>query len=252
MHVCVVNTVEKHYILTIFLLTSSDPIENVKKSDAQEESEQRRSKEFEALENEFKIWSRKYKATKENIEEEVRNIDATKTKVVREIRRYKKELVSKLDELEKQSIDLVNQRCKNITDEMQVLAGKLDQILNKTDKSLAQLKIENEANASTGIKHVKYMREELSRVVSSVQSFEGVSVRFDKSIERYLDGLTGLAKVNLPCQTKLTKQVDIKLESDVETCGVSDICTLSDGTLAMTDLSNDCVKRLDQSYGKKG
>jgi hypothetical protein len=213
--------------------------------------ERKNNKEFEAFKEDFKTWRKKYKVTKTNIEEEIKNVAVAKIHVIKDIKRYKKEIVLRLDELEKQSVELVNERCQKISDEMKALVDKIDQIIIKIDNSLTHFKPDDEENTSMGKKQIKYMREELSNILSNVQKFEGVSICFDKDIKLYMDRLTGLAKINLPSQTKLANEVDIRFESDAETCGVSDICTLSDGTVVMTDLSNDRVKRLDESYGKK-
>ncbi|XP_045168195.2 uncharacterized protein LOC123531383 [Mercenaria mercenaria] len=214
-------------------------------------NESRCSKEFETFQEDMKTVRRKYEATRISVQEEIKKVVKTKRHVIKDIGRYKRELVSRLEELEEQSIDMVNERCKQITRKMEAIADQIDRYLSQIDETLTQTEFDSETKSKGRKEKVKTLRDDLSKIVTNVDGFEGISISLNKDIKTFFDKTKGLAKVNLPCQTKLKGNINIQFDSDFETCGISDICTLPDGTVVLTDLSNDCIKRLDESYGNK-
>lgn len=216
------------------------------------ESERSEDNDYGTLRVDMKMWREKYELTKETVEKEIKNVTLTKNLIIKDIMNYKRELLSRLEEFARNSIDMVNERFQQITATMKTTASKINELLAHIDKTTKEAKLDIKKQREKMERTTATLYEEEFKIRGEIEGFEGVSVCLDRNVKTFFDETTTLVQINCPCKVNLLQKVDMTFESDRETCGISDICTLPDGTIVMTDLSNDCLKRLDESYNRKG
>ncbi|XP_045168959.2 E3 ubiquitin-protein ligase TRIM71-like [Mercenaria mercenaria] len=187
-----------------------------------------------------------YERTKQAIEEEIQNMTDVKEDIIKDIKRYKLEVVAKLGELERKSIDRVNERYKLITEKMNAIATKVAECLGKVTTHLQESESKSEAEKFVRMKKMK--ERKMAEMDISLQNVEALSFSLDRRFQSVLDETDTLVKVDTPVEVTLKRKYNISFKNDTSTCSVSDICILNDDTVVLADI--DSLKRLDRSFSK--
>ncbi|XP_053381502.1 E3 ubiquitin-protein ligase TRIM33-like [Mercenaria mercenaria] len=176
-----------------------------------------------------------YEGTKQSIQDEIKTMNNVKTEIINEIKEYRRELVSRIEELESKSIETVNKRYKEITERMNDTGSHVDKLLNKVTQLVREIDNTSEAQLFVQMKKMRQMKNENDMIDKKLQTFEGLSFTLDDSIRNALDGVDGLAIANVPLKILSKKEYDIIFDDDKCVMhGVCDMCILDDDTLVLT------------------
>ncbi|XP_045212848.2 uncharacterized protein LOC123563843 [Mercenaria mercenaria] len=183
-------------------------------------------------------------------------LEKDKIRLIEHIRKLKRETSESLDksyakingEIESEISVSTNmiQNLKKTSEQLQSVAG-MDAVQQFIQMKLMK-KTVTEANKlhadveSNGTKSVCFTENtDLITSVMSANTFGEVRTEAEEK------------KPSKPIQYKMKskKEVNVRMANDKSTCVISDVCQLPDGTILLTDFSNNKVKRLDLNYSMK-
>ncbi|XP_045216792.2 uncharacterized protein LOC123566596 isoform X1 [Mercenaria mercenaria] len=187
------------------------------------------------------------------------------------VKKFRKEINDRLDELEKNTVDDIEDKYKALIHEIEEGMKQLEKNKANVSSTLDKL-FPASKNAIQNFVNVKKAETAASKAAKFVQetklqiSFKDVDFNADDKISSFLAEINVLGKitermsVDAECkstvavskeeallQVKGYKEYPVKVQSDKEKCNIVSACTLEDGTIILSDLSNNKLKRLDSS-----
>ncbi|XP_053405631.1 uncharacterized protein LOC128558999 [Mercenaria mercenaria] len=187
------------------------------------------------------------------------------------VKKFRKEINDRLDELEKNTVDDIEDKYKALIHEIEEGMKQLEKNKANVSSTLDKL-FPASKNAIQNFVNVKKAETAASKAAKFVQetklqtSFKDVDFNADDKISSFLaeinvlgkitermsvdaeyKGTVAVSKEEALLQVKGYKEYSVKVQSDIKTCYIVSECTLEDGTIILSDNNNDKLKRLDSS-----
>ncbi|XP_053405630.1 uncharacterized protein LOC123566596 isoform X3 [Mercenaria mercenaria] len=207
----------------------------------------------------------------EKFQSEKQRLLKSRAKTLDNVKKFRKEINDRLDELEKNTVDDIEDKYKALIHEMEEGMKQLEKNKANVSSTLDKL-VPASKNAIQNFVTVKKAETAASKAAKSVQetklqtSFKDVYFTADDKISSLLAEINVLGKitdrmsVDAECkgtvavskeeallQIKGCKEYSVKVQSDDYKCDIGSACTLEDGTIILSDQSNKKLKRLHSS-----
>ncbi|XP_045210802.2 uncharacterized protein LOC123562215 [Mercenaria mercenaria] len=195
----------------------------------------------------------------------------SKTATLKNIKNFRKEINDRLDELEKNTVSDIEDKCKafiNETEEsIRILETSKSSVKSARDKlaSTGDNKLQNFVNIKKG----KNIAGNAAKSVKASQlqtPFKDIDFTADHRLASLLEeinvfgkleqmkvmrsenvGTVNICKNESLLQVKGSTQCSVKVRSDNRVCKIISACTLVDGTIILSNQYNKKLKRLDSS-----
>lgn len=153
-------------------------------------------------------------------------VEKSKTKVVHQYDTMSAELKRHSQDVETSVADL-----KAAGDQLDVSNG------NRAQQFIEYKKCQNIMKAT----------DQISKDANTNVRLKVFGVSIDKRLEELLTNLDTLVSVTETFKVKKTRNVDVSVRADTDTCSIFGTCVLTDGSVLLTDYFNNRLKRLDSS-----
>lgn len=193
-------------------------------------------------------------------ETEVQELQAALNKEIESVKTFRQELQALLDQLEQQTIEILRNKCNKIEESIAEDITKVKQVVSSLNEAESQLKKAggNKAQEFVCVKFsqaltIKAKKEETTQLVAT---YETVSFSSYQGIKTLLQQYKALGKTlaNKPFTPKESlykvsqeREIYVKLKDDTDLCSISGSCITDDGSLLLSDRSNNKLKRIDMS-----
>ncbi|XP_045156222.2 uncharacterized protein LOC123522826 isoform X2 [Mercenaria mercenaria] len=207
----------------------------------------------------------------EKFQSEKQRLLKSRAETLVSVKKFRKEINDRLDELEKNTVDDIEDKYKALIHEMEEGMKQLEKNKANVSSTLGKL-VPASKNAIQNFVTVKKAETAASKAAKSVQetklqtSFKDVDFTADDKIPSFLAEINVLGKitermsVDAECkstvavskeeallQAKGYKEYSVKVQSDENKCDIVSACTLEDGKIILSDYNNKKLKRLDSS-----
>ncbi|XP_052799142.1 uncharacterized protein LOC128230737 [Mya arenaria] len=184
-------------------------------------------------------------------------------KAIAEIKALRMEIDSILNQLEKATIEQVEnmigdfendvkddvEKCMKINDQLKNLMEKINQLVGKRKETTSYI----------GYRKCTVKLTQANDLVGEIQRRpkKEIQVVSDKTIESFLESLKTLGLIDRKCskahkdclyQVVRSKQFNVKIQEDKELCIISGVCELASGHIVISDGNNYKVKLLNSDF----
>ncbi|XP_053376034.1 transcription intermediary factor 1-beta-like [Mercenaria mercenaria] len=203
------------------------------------------------------------KTTQKNIDciEEQRDCILTKIEAV------ERSLIEHIRKLKREAVDTLNKDYTLVKEELKssiaLIANKKIEIENAS----SQFQTFTSMDAGQQFVHMKLIQKTVNDAVKLVEDSEAKGIKAlcfseNTDLKTSVMTATSLGGVNTVTENeretaqrvyevKSKKEINIKMQNDRDTCYISDVCQLQDGTIILADCDNRKIKRLDMNYNIK-
>ncbi|WAR09846.1 hypothetical protein MAR_034922, partial [Mya arenaria] len=185
-------------------------------------------------------------------------------KILAEIKSLRKKLNDTFDELETKTNTILQDQLHDVDEFLQEDIDKCTQLHDKLRTFLEAIQSQQDDTSYIAYRKCKDKMREAESLIQelSVKPDTILTFHSDPKIEQLLSGLNTLGEtIAFPCKNtwkyfplshvfkvkNISKSI-VKMQSDVEGCGLGGICELPGGEILITDFKNNKVKLLDSQY----
>ncbi|XP_052781959.1 uncharacterized protein LOC128218350 [Mya arenaria] len=185
-------------------------------------------------------------------------------KIVAEIKFLRKEIDAILDQIEKATIEqldnMIGDLEKDVNDDVVKCVKMNDQLKNMMEKINQMIGKRKETNAYIGYRKCTAKLTQADNLIGKIQRKpkEEIQYEFDKTIEPFLKSLKtfGFSEVkgseaNKNCAYQVVKstQYNVRMKQETELCSITGICELPNGPIVISDGgSNSSIKLLNSQF----
>ncbi|XP_053375843.1 uncharacterized protein LOC123535216 [Mercenaria mercenaria] len=213
-----------------------------------------------------------------NIQERLIAIDRKTQKNIVSLEKQRDDVLAKIEEIERSLIEhirklkheAISTLNKDYTSEKEELKYNINKMAN-TKKEIetvsSQLQTFTSMEAGQQFVQMKLIQQTVNDAVKLVEEREATGSKAlcfteNTDLKTSIMTATSLGRVNTVTENerqtaqriykaKSKKEINIKMQNDRDTCYISDVCQLQDGTIILADCDNRKIKRLDMNYNIK-
>ncbi|XP_052802632.1 uncharacterized protein LOC128232888 [Mya arenaria] len=182
---------------------------------------------------------------------------------IAEIKALRKEIDSILNQLEKATIEQVENMIGDLENDFKDDVEKYmkinDQLKNLMEKINQLVGKRKETTSYIGYRKCTVKLTQANDLVGEIQRRPKREIQFvsDKTIESFLESLKTLGLIERKCskahkdclyQVVRSKQFNVKIQEDKELCSISGVCELPSGHIVISDGANPKVKLLNSEF----
>ncbi|XP_052778757.1 uncharacterized protein LOC128216226 [Mya arenaria] len=212
----------------------------------------RKDPEFRQLPQRVAVLRKQIEDMKNDRKKNCALLKKTRTAIVDEIKAIRKKINDILDKMEKTTVQeldrLVSDQELSIKKDMESCTQMHDELKNIMD-DIQSKDSSGETPLYIGFRNCEKKIKQANEILQNMSNVVKYDITFRKhnGIEDFLSSMKTFGELN-ESNVYCYKEYNVKMSSDKDTCGILGICELPGGEFVITDYNNMTVKLLDQEY----
>ncbi|XP_053402973.1 uncharacterized protein LOC128558139 [Mercenaria mercenaria] len=185
----------------------------------------------------------------EGFKQEKQRVVKSRVKLLESVKKFRKEINDRLDELEKNTEEDIEEKYKTLINEVEERMQLFETSIAYISTTLN--KLESTDNATQNFVIAKKAEKRVDKVAKVIEEIkvqtpsQNIDLTADPRISSLLEEINVLGTADIPKED--SRKYYVKVQSDKTECDIVSACTLDDGTILLSDNGNNRLKRLDSS-----
>ncbi|XP_053376130.1 uncharacterized protein LOC123534284 [Mercenaria mercenaria] len=203
------------------------------------------------------------KKTKKNID----CIEEQRDGILTKVEEVEKSLIEHIRKLKREAMDTVNKDYTSVKEELKSNITLIANMKKEIENASSQFQTFTSMDVGQQFVQMKLIQQTVNDAVKLVEDSEAKGSKAlcfteNTDLKTSIMTATSFGHANTvtenECETaqrvykvKSKQEINIKMQNDMYTCYISDVCQLQDGTIILADCDNTKIKRLDINYNIK-
>ncbi|XP_045173232.2 uncharacterized protein LOC123534850 [Mercenaria mercenaria] len=221
----------------------------------------------ERLQNDMRNIQERLADTDKKTQKNIDCLEEQRDEILTKIEEVERSFIEHIRKLKREAIDTLNKDYTSVKEELKSDITLIGTIKKEIENASSQLRTFTSMDAVQQFVQMKLIQKTVNDAVKLVEDSEAKDSKAlcfteNTDLKNSMMTATSLGHVNTETENdpqtaqrvytvKSKKEINIKMQNDRNTCHISDVCQLQDGTIILADWNNYKIKRLDMNYNIK-